>query len=363
MADRQLLERLAAAGAVELVPLTDEELESVSADEGTPFRPAEPPEVTRSLPDEARSAVLRTALRSLLLRGLVREPDDRQLETAATSGRLALEAQGDLDSIIHVRRSPTAVVFVGQESYLAALHGFQDEGLTGFLEELIDRRGFHRFTLRTLDNATDELFRVVDPGRLTPESVAPARGPQADIPKHVTDSMRELGPGITRIDAYHLRPAGSRRTQVSIAVTPDGTSVVRSVFGVAPEAPGFVTMDRHGLREAIRAVLTDQDEPPPGPGDGAAPPEGRSVSTQRYQCPVCGYPDLTEPPYTKESGASYDICPSCGFEFGYDDEARGVTFEEWRARWIAGGTKWSSRGISAPPGWDPAAQLRGLSAE
>src|SRR5437660_2364113 len=359
MANEELLERLTAAGAVALVPLTDEELESVSADEGTPFRPAGPPGVPRSLPDGARSGALRTAPRSLLVRGLVREPDDQQLDDAAASGRLALEAQGDLDSILHVRRSPTAVVFVGQESYLAALHGFQDQGVTGFLEERIDRRGFHRFTLRTLSNATDELVRVVDPGQLTPESVTPA-GPRPDIPKQVTDSMRELGPGITRIDAYHLRPAGSRRTQVSIGISPDGTSVVRSVFGVAPEAPEFVTVDREGLREALQAVLTDQDQPPAERSNGAQPRQEHPVAPQRYQCPVCGYPDLPEPPYTAESGASYDICPSCGFEFGYDDEARGVTFEEWRAKWVAGGMKWSSRGLSAPPGWDPAAQLRTL---
>jgi hypothetical protein len=360
MADDQLLDRLTAAGAVELTPLTDEELESVSADEGTPFRPAEPPEVTRSLPDDVRGVVLRTALRSLVLRGLVREPDDEQLAEAAASGRLALQARGDLDSILSVRRSPTGVVFVGQASYLAAVHGFQDQGVTGFLEELIDRRGFHRFTLRTLENAVDELARVVDPGELTPPSVTAGAGPRGDVPEQLTDSLRELGPGITRIDAYHLRPAGSRRTQVSIAVSPEGTSVVRSVFGVAPEPANVVTVDRSGLRQAILAVLSDQDQPAAEP-DGAGPrQEEGSVSQQRYQCPVCGYPDLTEPPYTEESGASYDICPSCGFEFGYDDEARGVTFEEWRAKWIAGGMRWSSRGVSAPPGWDPRAQLRAL---
>src|SRR5207302_3951306 len=112
MAKSDLLDRLAEAGSVDLTTLTDEELESVSADEGTPFRPAVPPEVTRSLPDDARGLVHRTALRSLIVRGLVREPEEQQLTAAAIAGHLTLEALGDLDPILKVRRIPTAVVFV-----------------------------------------------------------------------------------------------------------------------------------------------------------------------------------------------------------------------------------------------------------
>src|SRR5579875_2123221 len=78
-----------------------------------------------------------------------------------------------------------------------------------------------------------------------------------------------------------------------------------------------------------------------------------------YTCPVCGFPDLTEPPRTPESGASYEICPSCGFQFGYDDESEGIDYATWRRRWVAEGMPWRSHN-PAPAGWDPAAQLRAL---
>jgi hypothetical protein len=82
-----------------------------------------------------------------------------------------------------------------------------------------------------------------------------------------------------------------------------------------------------------------------------------------YRCPACGYAELTEPPRT-ESGASYEICPSCGFEFGVTDDDLGYTYATWRKEWIKLGMPWRSEGIdSVPPGWDPHAQLRTLDEE
>jgi hypothetical protein len=78
-----------------------------------------------------------------------------------------------------------------------------------------------------------------------------------------------------------------------------------------------------------------------------------------YVCPVCGYPALTEPPYTN-SGGSYEICYSCGFEFGVSDLDEDYTFESWRAEWIARGMPWSSAGRPRPADWDPARQLAHL---
>jgi hypothetical protein len=77
-----------------------------------------------------------------------------------------------------------------------------------------------------------------------------------------------------------------------------------------------------------------------------------------YTCPVCGFPGLTEPPMSRSGGGSYEICPSCGFQFGVDDEDRGETYAGWRARWVADGMPWRSAS-PAPAGWDPRAQLRG----
>ena len=83
----------------------------------------------------------------------------------------------------------------------------------------------------------------------------------------------------------------------------------------------------------------------------------------RSFCPVCGYPDLTEPAYDQHGCASFDICPSCGTEFGYDDAGR--THADLRERWVNTGAKWSSSTAKPPAGWDPVAQIRlaGLSTE
>jgi hypothetical protein len=47
------------------------------------------------------------------------------------------------------------------------------------------------------------------------------------------------------------------------------------------------------------------------------------------------------PPYAEQLGApSYEVCPSCGFEFGNDDNpgtAPPSSFEEYRAAWETAG--------------------------
>jgi len=39
----------------------------------------------------------------------------------------------------------------------------------------------------------------------------------------------------------------------------------------------------------------------------------------KYTCPVCGFNELQEPPYGPHQEPSYEICPRCGFESGFDD--------------------------------------------
>lgn len=80
--------------------------------------------------------------------------------------------------------------------------------------------------------------------------------------------------------------------------------------------------------------------------------------SDRFTCPVCGYPGLLEPPYSPSGGGSYEICPSCGFEYGFTDGDSHYTFESWRERWVAEGMPWHSEWIEPrPQDWDPKAQL------
>ncbi len=80
-----------------------------------------------------------------------------------------------------------------------------------------------------------------------------------------------------------------------------------------------------------------------------------------YKCPVCGFADLHDPARDSQDLPSFDICSSCGFEFGVTDDDQGYTYEGWRKRWVDSGMLWWSEGIEArPEGWDPRAQLASL---
>lgn len=79
-----------------------------------------------------------------------------------------------------------------------------------------------------------------------------------------------------------------------------------------------------------------------------------------HLCPVCGYPKLGEPPRSHSGGASYEICPSCGFQFGVSDDDMMFTYDSWRQIWQEGGQRWASKARPALASWDPEAQLQNL---
>lgn len=75
-------------------------------------------------------------------------------------------------------------------------------------------------------------------------------------------------------------------------------------------------------------------------------------------CRVCGF--LYDSPPWGDDGLtpSFEICPSCGVEFGYED-ATPAAVRKYRAAWVAGGMKWHDRKGPAA-GWDPAAQMANI---
>ena len=82
-----------------------------------------------------------------------------------------------------------------------------------------------------------------------------------------------------------------------------------------------------------------------------------------HLCPVCGYDGLYDPPRSPTTGGgSYEICPSCGFEFGVTDDDLGISYVDWRRLWIREGMQWQSVGRPQPHHWDPATQLHRLDA-
>lgn len=75
-----------------------------------------------------------------------------------------------------------------------------------------------------------------------------------------------------------------------------------------------------------------------------------------FPCPVCGFEGLTEPPYDSSGCASFEICPSCGTEFGYHDAKK--SHAELRRSWLEAGAAWHSKTITPPQNWDALKQLQ-----
>jgi len=75
------------------------------------------------------------------------------------------------------------------------------------------------------------------------------------------------------------------------------------------------------------------------------------MPNETYQCPVCGYDALSDPAHN-----TFEICPCCGVQFGYDDF--NTSHDELRRQWLKKGAPWFNPAIKPPPGWDVYTQLR-----
>jgi hypothetical protein len=73
----------------------------------------------------------------------------------------------------------------------------------------------------------------------------------------------------------------------------------------------------------------------------------------KYICPVCGFL-LDYPP------RDFNICPSCGVEFGADTVE--YSYDELRQAWRERGQTWSSSVIERPANYNPQLQLQNLGA-
>jgi hypothetical protein len=73
------------------------------------------------------------------------------------------------------------------------------------------------------------------------------------------------------------------------------------------------------------------------------------IPAELMVCRVCGLAQET-PPWGRDGlSPSFEICPCCGTEFGYDDATR-VAVLRRRARWAQTGYAWFDP-VLRPPGW------------
>ena len=84
----------------------------------------------------------------------------------------------------------------------------------------------------------------------------------------------------------------------------------------------------------------------------------KEKSPPRHFCLVCGYDGLRAAPIDENGIVNSEICPCCGYQFGYDDQQRGISYEAARNRWIGAGMPWFSQSVTKPRTWDGSAQLK-----
>jgi len=83
---------------------------------------------------------------------------------------------------------------------------------------------------------------------------------------------------------------------------------------------------------------------------------------EKFQCHVCGFPELERPAYDLEMNQPlFDICPCCGCEFGYND-ATPKARERHLKEWIKQGAIWFKPDVR-PPKWDLVSQLKLIGVE
>ena len=81
--------------------------------------------------------------------------------------------------------------------------------------------------------------------------------------------------------------------------------------------------------------------------------------TGAFNCPACGFCQLEEPAWDQDIGSpSFNICPCCGCEFGYND-ATPQARERHLRQWIRNGAAWFRPELK-PVDWSLEEQLRGI---
>jgi hypothetical protein len=74
-----------------------------------------------------------------------------------------------------------------------------------------------------------------------------------------------------------------------------------------------------------------------------------------FTCSFCGFPDLDQPPFDETGAPSFEICPCCGGEFGYNDASQEAE-KEYRRKWIQNGAQWFDSSLK-PTDWKLRNQL------
>ncbi|MBN6075083.1 hypothetical protein HYE60_07480 [Aggregatibacter actinomycetemcomitans] len=82
------------------------------------------------------------------------------------------------------------------------------------------------------------------------------------------------------------------------------------------------------------------------------------LNNNEYICRICGL--IQDEPTWEDDNPSYNLCPCCGVEFGYEDTTL-ASIRNYRNKWANSGYKWVELNIK-PQNWNLDEQLKNIPA-
>lgn len=253
----------------ETVPLetfTDEELAVLAGPESMVVAPS-----LSAVPTAEREAVLRTAYRGLLARGVLDPPTPEARVAAVGQPTVELMVRDDVRSLVMLRRGARLVVAVARTTVAGQDYWYAHVVDDVVLLEQVGEDGLHRFALaRTADLPALLVGAAVHPecgdGSGEPIEVA---GDVAEPPLAVAEA---LGSALVRADVVVRSVADDGAAPLGLFTGPGGAWVLRLQRGAGVTVRPLAAEALRGELEGL--VLDRLARVPAGAGSGSATTAG-----------------------------------------------------------------------------------------
>lgn len=263
----------ASEDGVRLETFTDEELAVLCGPGGivvTPF--------LGTVDAAERTAVERTAYRSLLARGVLDPPTLEALAAAKATdsgtAAVAMSVRHDVHALVTLRTAAQGVIAVARTTSESQDFWYAHLVDDVVLMEIVDAAGLHAFRLGTEDALADLVAAAcIHPGVVDGhgDPVTVALGPNPEPPKEL---LRRLGDAFVRADLVARAPADSAPELLGIFSGPGGAWLLRAAFGSGEQVlarPVPVAEVRAAIDEQVTGVLARTVRSESTAGAGSSP--------------------------------------------------------------------------------------------